>query len=77
MIIDRKFEGTAKIGAESKYDFKSLKAGQCLVINPIENIRKEKHRITCAISQYKKYHDLNWTTAVRMEDDKILVYRID
>lgn len=75
MITSKQFTGNIR-GRDSKYKFDSLEPGTCMVVHPEGNIKKFRHNVSAALYQWKTYNGYKWTTAVRIENDKISVYRI-
>ena len=75
MIKSKQFNGNIR-GRDSKYKFSTLKKGSCLTVEPEGNIKKFRHNVSAALYQWKTYNGYEWATAVRIEDDKISVYRI-
>lgn len=64
-------------GRPNIYPFGELKPGFHLIIDHLpDGIEKHRHRIKSALYQYKKWNALLWQTAIRVEDNKIVVYRI-
>ncbi len=75
MKTKREFKGNTR-GRDPKYPFKDLKAGECLIITPEGNHKDARRKVGTALYHYKRNNGLDWTTAVRLEEDKIYVYRI-
>ena len=75
MITSKQFKGNIR-GRDSKYPFVDLKPGTCITMNPEGNIKKFRHNVSAALYQWKSYNGYEWATAVRIENDKIVVYRI-
>ena len=79
MIVQKEFKGNSR-GRDCKYDFSKLKAGSCLIIEPTysqsANMNKFRTNISASLYQWKKYNKKDWNTAVRIEDEKVSVYRI-
>lgn len=79
MITQKKFTGNIR-GRDNKYPFKELRIGSCMTFPPpdseIPNISKFRSRISTALYQWKKYNGHKWKTAVRIEGENVLVYRI-
>ena len=79
MIVQKEFKGSSR-GRDNKYDFSKLKAGSCLIIDPnysqSSDINKFRTNISASLYQWKRYNKKDWKTAVRVEDEKVSVYRI-
>jgi hypothetical protein len=75
MLQKKQFKGSVR-GRDKIYPFNSLGIGDCLTINPSGNIQQFRHKVSAAFYQWKKYNGYNWSTAVRIENDKISVYRM-
>ena len=76
MITTKEFTGNLR-GRDSKYAFDTLKKGSCLILEAEGNIKKFRHNVSAALYQWKSYNGYDWATAVRIENDKISVYRIN
>ena len=74
-MAKKEFKGSIR-GRDKKYQFEGLKIGSCLIILPEGNIKKFRHNVSAALYQWKSYNGYEWVTAVRIENDKISVYRI-
>jgi hypothetical protein len=75
MIVQKQFKGKVR-GRDNKYPFYELKVGSCLIIDPTPNIIKFRKMVSSALYHWKEYNGYKWETAVRIENDKISVYRI-
>ena len=75
MLTIKEFKGNLR-GRDSIYAFDTLKKGSCLIIDVKGNIKKFRHNVSAALYQWKSYNGYEWVTAVRIENDKISVYRI-
>jgi len=76
MIVNKEFNGITR-GRDPLYDFKSLiKKGQCLILEPTEDIKNFRRKVGTALYHWKKYNKHDWKSAVRIEDGKICVYRV-
>lgn len=64
-------------GRPASYPFEKLNPGEKMLI-PIEgNTQEHRKKVTYAIYYYKKQNSFKWHTAVRIEDNNIVVYRIN
>lgn len=71
----RQFKGSIR-GRDKKYDFTILNEKNYMEILPIGNIKKFRHQVSAAIYEWKKYNGYDWITPVRIENDKIIIYRV-
>lgn len=71
MIVKKKFTGTNRVGQPRKYNFAALNPGECLII-PFEKHKHKddwlvlKSRVSAAFHTYKKKHNPDWVTAVKL-----------
>jgi len=79
MLVNKEFKGNTR-GRDNKYPFSDLTIGSCLIIevpySKSSNITKFRTMVSSALYHWKKYNNHQWKTAVRIEDDKVNVYRI-
>ena len=79
MLVKKEFKGNTR-GRDNKYPFSELEVGSCLIIeipySKSTDVTKFRTLVSSALYHWKRYNGHEWRTAVRLENDKISVYRI-
>lgn len=78
IIKKREYTGSLRMGRPAKYPFSELEAGDCLEVEPNEDMKLDIARVKSALKQYIRNNSTtDWKVKVIEEEGLICVYRIE
>lgn len=78
MIIEKAEKMPTKSkGRPVEYPFNNLEPGLKLTIECLKDHQVKRKSVSSAINYYKRSNKLTWNTAVRVEGNNIVVYRLN